>query len=98
MESLFATVANLIAEPITPTTIVSIVIQLMQFVEKVQGLSGAARKQLILDVLTEKVNALGSPELTFFVTYLLPELIDSIIAFDRGELKIVIKKCKGFCC
>jgi hypothetical protein len=95
MESLFTTVSNLITDPITPITIMSTSIQLMQFVEKVQGLTGVARKQLILDVLAEKVT---SPELAFFVTSILPDIIDSIIAFDRGELKIaIVKKCKGLC-
>lgn len=97
MESLFATVSNLITDPINPMNILSIAIQLMQFVEKVDGLSGPARKQLILEILTEKVANI-SPELTFFVTFILPDVIDSIIAFDKGELKIaIVKKCKGLC-
>jgi hypothetical protein len=91
-------------DTISPSNIVNIVINLMQFIEEYKMLDGNSKKQAIIDILTKFIednlkNIKEHELLLEFIKHILPYLIDVIISIDRKELEINVKEiCKSFSC
>jgi len=109
---LYNTIQSLLAssnKKLEVSNITEITIELMQLVESYDELSGADRKELVMDVFRQLIrDNVSQPELQNIMTeianFMMPSVIDAIIAFDKGDLKIniprAISKCGGFfkCC
>lgn len=66
-----------------------IVIEVMQIVEKIKGISGIEKKQLVVEIVTKMVDdsdLAGNSEK--FILPLIPSLIDKLIEVDNGHLQI----------
>jgi hypothetical protein len=91
-------------ETISPSNIINIVINLMQFIEQYKVLDGNSKKQAIIDILITFIENNGSSiiesELLLdFIKNILPYVIDVIISIDKKELEINVKECcKTFSC
>ena len=91
-------VKNLLAgSKLTASNAVTIVVSLMQLIEKYHNLGGSQKKQVILDALNMLIddnndNVEDSAQLKILVQVTLPTVIDTIVSVDRKELKIKIKK------
>ena len=76
-------------------TIIPIVINLMAFVEGANGLSGLAKKKLILDCLLDFVEAhVEDPlkdDLKAFIAITLPGTIDKLIDVSSGRTLIKVR-------
>ena len=74
------------------TTIVSIIIELMQFVENYKDLSGKEKKDLVLYVLDlfiiDNMTEEEANKIKLFIQATLPSLIDTIVSIDKKELQI----------
>jgi len=86
---------------LTVSSISSVLIKLMMFVERYKNLKGKDKKMLVLYVLKRIINESGDSDLISFVDLLLPTLIDNMISLDKGKLKInkstVIKALEKVC-
>jgi len=85
--------------------ILSIVVTLMQIVDRYPDLKGIEKKLVVIGVLIRYVEENVEDEKTrgdliMFINLVLPNVIDTFIAIDRRELKIKTEKClrKYFCC
>ena len=61
----------------------------MELVEKISGLNGPMKKELVIQcvrTIVDETNIAGSYE--SFILPLLPDLIDKIVYVDHGKLKI----------
>lgn len=78
------------ADTITPMNIVSIVVNLMKFVDQFEDLPGDQKKQLILDILVKYVkDELDGVDETIVVRIIeltVPTLIDTFISVDKKEI------------
>lgn len=89
---------------ISTANILLIVIALMKTVENHKELVGFEKKQLILHVLNEVAKEIDDLETRqntqILITMLVPDLIDSLISVDKGEITFSTKKCQGLlsCC
>jgi hypothetical protein len=82
---------------INRSNIITIVISLMQIVEKYQDVSGVQKKAIILKSLELVINDQISDEeeakaLNLLVEVTLPTLIDTVVSIDKKEIQIKIKK------
>ena len=83
---------------LSPTNVVSYLINLMQIVESVVNLDGESKKQLVMQVMEYFIETQienddeYATELKLIVQLTLPELIDTIVNIDRKKVKIKVKK------
>jgi len=80
------------------STICQHTIELMTLVETYKGLSGQEKKDLVLRILLDVTKKhIDDAHLELIVVetikYVVPAMIDTIVAFDKGKLHIHIKKC-----
>jgi len=91
--------------PITKENIITIVINLMQLVEKYQDLTGEQKRNLVINVvekfIKDKTDNEKEEVLLTFVGNFLPTLIDILVSVDKKEIVIKLKKtfssCFTFC-
>jgi hypothetical protein len=84
-----------------PTTawIISKTPLLMQTIEKansVLGLSGSKKKDLLIQIICDHIEAEEDPEdeaALYFAKHVLPTLIDTLVSVDIRELRIKVKAC-----
>ena len=81
---------------VTPGNIISLVTLLMKTADKYTDITGIQKKELVLAV-TRKVVEETVPEeergnILYMVDGALPSVIDTLIAVDKGQLAIKIKK------
>lgn len=80
-------------------TIADLIIDLMQAVEKYTGLTGATKKNIVIDVIKLIIAGTKNPGLIWLVEYTLPSMIDIIIAASRSEFVLNLQeKTYRFCC
>jgi hypothetical protein len=82
---------------INSSNIVTILISLMQIVEKYQDVSGIQKKAIILEALELVINDQVTNEeeakaLNLLVEVTLPTVIDTLVSVDKKEIQIKIKK------
>lgn len=82
---------------ISVSNVCSITIELMQMVESFTDLSGEEKKGLVLQVLIDIIkNHIDNDQIEYVVIevarYVVPNVIDTIIAFDKGNIHINISK------
>ena len=85
--------------PVTLTNIASRTIQLMLWVEEIHDLAGPQKKQMILALVKESVDD-GDDATNSVLERVMPELIDSLIAVDKGRLTFHVpwyRSCLAFC-
>jgi hypothetical protein len=90
------------SEKITVANIVDITTRLMAVVEQIDGMTGLQRKEMVLNVLKQYIRSQIHDDdfenvIVTVVDYTLPHLIDTIISFDRGELRIALNKATSCC-
>lgn len=94
--NIFDTLVHLIDTKPTISNIVPITIRLMEAIEQYTELTGSQKKQLVVDVLKHIVNSSDLNEkekvdILFIIETTCYDLIDSIIAATKGELRINVK-------
>lgn len=75
--------------------VVEFTLRLMMFAESFDKLTGPDKKNLILNVLTQYVQEnVGDAKVLVMelINFTIPPLIDTMIALDRGDLKIHLRK------
>ena len=98
-DKLYDTLTSMFVDTtITVDNIVRIVPKIMQIVERYPKLSGSGKKDLVIKVLTRYTKDVIDDEdteqtVTSFITLFLPSVIDTIIAVDKKELTVKLKKC-----
>jgi C4-dicarboxylate-specific signal transduction histidine kinase len=86
---------------IEPGNAIIITAMIMEKVEKIKGLSGPEKKQLVIDVmwlLVEKSGLIVEEDkeaMKIIVKNLVPNAIDALVSASHGQLKIQVK---SFCC
>lgn len=100
VQQLYTTLLSLLdGEKLTSSNIMSITVQLMQFVEKYPHIKGPERKSIVLNVIKQLVIDTMDPsnqetkDIMSILDLTLPIFIDTIISVDRGELIIHSKQC-----
>jgi len=87
--------------PLTKENITTIVINLMQLVEKYPDLTGEQKKLLVIHVIKKFIKDITDKEeeevLLTFVDIFLPTLIDTLVSVDKKEILIKIKKNFSSC-
>lgn len=87
--------------PIRKEDITTIVINLMQLVEKYPDLTGEQKKNLVIYVVKNfikyKTNKKEHEVLLTFVDIFLPTLIDNLVSVDKKEIVIKLKKTFNSC-
>lgn len=77
---------------ISTNTLIILMNKLVQIVEKYKILTGQQKKMLILDTLSKIVNEnidndQEKVDLLFFITSILPKIIDTIVSAINGDMK-----------
>ena len=108
VKTLYEEVKNLLADSkLSPSNVVTIVVSLMQLIEKYSELSGLQKKQVVLEALNMLIddsndNVEDAAQLKLLVQVTLPTVIDTIVSVDRKQLQIKLKKVYKFlhkvCC
>ena len=70
-------------EPLTSANLVATISQLMRAVNKIKGLTGAAKKNMVIDFVKKITNETENPWDDF-----LPSIIDGLIDAEKGKLYI----------
>lgn len=87
--------------PVTKENITTIVINLMQLVEKYPDLTGKQKKKLVIHVvkkfIEDKTDNEEEEVLLTFVDIFLPALIDTLVLVDKKEIVIKLKKTFSSC-
>lgn len=87
--------------PVTKENITTIVINLMQLVEKYPDLTGEQKKKLVIHVvkkfIKDKTDNEEEEVLLTFVDIFLPTLIDTLVSVDKKEIVIKLKKTFSSC-
>ena len=100
VDSLYNTLTNS-NSVLTKENITTIVVNLMQLVEKYPDLTGVQKKQLVIDVVNKfiKDNTEGDEEeiLLTFANIFLPTLIDTFVSVDKKKIVIKMKKTFSSC-
>jgi hypothetical protein len=98
---LYAELKNIIGKgQITPSNIITMVLNLMQVVEQYENLKGKQKKAAIIDVLNQVIDEQVHTEqyaleLKSLVHLILPTVIDAMISIDKKEVEIKVKNgCK----
>ena len=83
-------------EGITPGNVAQLVLQLMQLVERVPSLSGAQKKQIVIQVVNRLLQQFNvSSEVQSLISMTVPPLIDAFIQVDKKQVMISIEKGIG---
>lgn len=83
-------------EGITPGNVAQLVLQLMQLVERVPSLSGAQKKQIVIQVVNKLLQQFNvSSEVQSLISMTVPPLIDAFIQVDKKQVMISIEKGIG---
>ena len=87
---------------LTPQKIVELCVFLMKEVERIRSMNGAEKRALVVTVLRECVVENVQDEglrqsYLFVVDNVIPEIIDYLVLFDKGRLKIHVKKFLACC-
>ena len=106
LENLYIEISQIIGTSvITTDSIFSIVVNIMQLVENYKELTGQEKKDAVIlvieRVIEEHLEVTEGPEaIKFFLKFMLPKAIDTIISLDKSEIVIKTKKCckKMWCC
>lgn len=100
VDNLYATLSesNL---SLTKENITTIVINLMQLVQKYPDLTGIQKKNLVIYVvkkfIEDKTDKEEEEVLLTFVDIFLPTLIDTLVSIDKKEIVIKLKKTFSSC-
>lgn len=80
-------------EGITPGNVAQLVLHLMQLVERVPSLSGAQKKQIVIQVINRLLRQFNvAPEVQSLISMTVPPLIDAFIQVDKKQVMISIEK------
>lgn len=86
---------------VTKENITTIVINLMQLVEKYPDLTGEQKKKLVIHVvknfIKDKTDNEEEEVLLTFVDIFLPTLIDTLVSVDKKKIVIKLKKTFSSC-
>ena len=86
---------------LTPINLAFVCVNLMHVADSLNGLSGSAKKDLLVYVLQQYVDDPSNP--CSLSLELLPGMIDTFVSVDRGELVVRVKPeklvrgCLAFC-
>lgn len=82
------------------TTVIDLVTDLMQGVEKYKGLTGETKKNIVMDVIKFiAVSSGADSNVVWFIQFTLPYIIDVIVAASRSQLALNLNdKAYKFCC
>jgi hypothetical protein len=89
---------------VAPQDLVALTVNAMKIVEKNHSLSGADKKQYVIDIISKFVNDSSalSPQYKAdadaFIRSTLPELIDQIVAVYEHEVELKKSKKQQGCC
>lgn len=87
--------------PLTKENITTIVLNLMQFVEKYPDLTGKQKKQLVIHVIKKFIKDTTDKEeeevLLAFADIFLPTIVDTLVSVDKKEIVIKLKKTFSSC-
>ena len=110
LNELYQYIKNVHQNKITPTNIVIIASELIQIVEKYNGLTGTQKKMLVINVIKKIVNEESNTDeekvaLNVIIDITLPHVIDGFVDAINGMMKFAkdakktnfLKKCL-FCC
>jgi len=87
-------------EPLTMLNLASVLVNLMQIVERMHDLHGKEKKNLIIRVVDKYMDAHPSDGMSILIV---APMIDTMVSIDRGEMAIKIKPincllaCLGIC-
>jgi hypothetical protein len=96
----------LLGGKLTPVNITTILVSLMQFVEKYPKLGGSQKKQVVLEAINMLINDSNdnveeSTHLKLLAQTTLPTVIDLVVSIDRRQVGIKLKKLYKYllkCC
>lgn len=105
IDQLYDELSNILSkdEKLTTSSIITIVISLMQIVENYDNISGPDRKKIVIVVLDKFIddnidNEVERRDLKMLMSMTVPTLIDSIVSIDKKEVSIRARKClEKFC-
>jgi uncharacterized protein YfkK (UPF0435 family) len=110
LNELYQYIKNVHQNKITPTNIVIIASELIQIVEKYNGLTGTQKKMLVINVIKKIVNEESNTDeekvaLNVIIDITLPHVIDGFVDAINGMMKFAkyskktnfLKRCL-FCC
>ncbi len=84
---------------LTPANITLCITKIMIFVQKIGGLNGEQKKELVIYTINDYISQIDNEELKFslltFSELFLPSFIDTIV--DVNNKKIIIKSIKSCC-
>lgn len=103
---LFESAKNLISgDNLTISNVITLATSLMKSVEKYSDLTGADKKSIVIMVIgrvAEELPQGTSKDMFNTAIPVLPDIIDTIISIDKGDIKIKAKKIwvkiRGMCC
>ncbi len=98
IDQLYGVMKTLAKDGVTPRNITSIVLSLMQNIQKVTNMKGADKKDAVVYVVQKYIEVeVQDPDLNrdlkIFADLTLPPLIDEFIALNNRETRIKIKNC-----
>ena len=98
IDQLYGVMKTLAKDGVTPRNITSIVLSLMQNIQKVTNMKGADKKDAVVYVVQKYIEVeVEDPDLNrdlkIFADLTLPPLIDEFIALNNRETRIKIKNC-----
>jgi len=84
---------------LTPVNITLCITKIMMFVQRIGGLNGEQKKELVIYTINDYISQIDNEELKFslltFSELFLPSFIDTIV--DVNNKKIIIKSIKSCC-
>ena len=98
VKTLYEQVKNILGGgKLSPSNVVTILVSLMQLIEKYPNLNGLQKKQVVLDAINMLIddnndNVEDADQLKLVVQVTLPTVIDTIMSVDSRQLQIKLKK------
>jgi hypothetical protein len=89
LDTIYTEVEKFTHETPTALTLLPLVVNIMEFVEKYKGLSGDEKKSLVIRFVHDKSPELASEEL-------LGSFVDIVVAASKGLTKLNLKSTRGF--
>ncbi len=101
IEHLYSYMKSVHHSRITPINIVVFATELMQIVEKYNGLTGPQKKMLVINVIKKLVNNQADSEetrvaLNTIIDFTLPSVIDNLVDAINGNIKFNKEKVQSF--
>ena len=96
-KQLYAELKKIVGDrKLSRSSIVLVLLSLMQVAEKYDKMNGVAKKEAILDVLKHFIDDTADDkeamEMKLLVDLTLPDVIDNFVSLDKSEIRIHLKK------